>query len=293
MTPEIDSLHAATRWLYGLPPSDFVAARNQLVSELKAGRLREVATEVATLRRPTVMAAELNQAVRASEIGLEAILHAAKALLAGQQAALDGDPVDIEHLSQDHRAAAAAVADRAQRDHAEIQALLEAASLDEGLHPALREASFATEPEPQTGFDLLLAQPDATVTSLSEARAKKQAAAQSPEPNPTTGANNKLADEPIDDDPTPSSTKGPKQRGEIVDLEGATKAHDLALRRVEAASKTATQSGERVETAEARLAAARGHLAEATSRLEAANSAEERARARLTAAQEGDQSAPD
>jgi hypothetical protein len=309
MTSDIDSLPTAARWLYGLAPSDFIAARKRLVTALRATGLTELAKEVALLRRPTVRAAEMNRVLRVAGDGVESMLGAARALRAGHRAALDGEPVDLGRLRRDHRAAASAVADQAERDQAEIQALLEAASLDESLHQALREASFATEPEPQAGFDLLSAHPDATVSSLSEARARRRAAAHPSdapvEPDPTDD----LGTSPTPDlAPVTAETFTPstppvseatadrartKAGDEGAQLEGASKSHELALRRMEAAARTVSKAKERVEAAETRLAAARGQLAEATARLEAAAAAEQRAQARLEAAQgPGDPASP-
>ena len=309
MTSDIDSLPAAARWLYGLAPSDFIAARTRLVSDLRAAGLTELAKEVTSLRRPTVRAAEMNRALRASGGGVEAMLVAARALRAGHQAALGGEPVDLGRLRRDHRTAASAIADQAERDQAEIQALLEAASLDEGLDQALRNASFATEPEPRIGFDLLSAHPDATVSSLAEARARRRAAAHpsglelEPDPeadvgdetmSPLTGRVATEAPKPSKASTTKATAERAKtkSRDEGGDLEGMTKTHELALRRVEAAAKTVTKAEDRVEAAEVRLATARGHLAEATARLETAAAAEERARARLAAAQETEDPPP-
>ena len=242
-TSDITSVGDAAAFLYGREPGEFVAARNQLVKELRAGGQRELAAEVATLRRPTVLAGELNRALRSSAVAVEAAIVAGVELRHGQQQALTpggDDEIDVGALRSRHRMAAAEVAAKAQRDQAEVQAIVEAASLDESMHHQLRMAAFATAPTPQTGFDLLdtSSAGDATVTSLAEVRAARRRAA---EPAP---------------EPKPDPTTAP-----------GDKAQRLAQRRVEAATRNVAKAQERVEAAEARLAAARGHLAEAESRL--------------------------
>ncbi|WP_066936834.1 hypothetical protein [Microtetraspora fusca] len=57
-------LNAAADRLYGLPPNEFTAARDALAKEIKAAGNADLAREVGNLRRPTVAAWAVNQAVR-------------------------------------------------------------------------------------------------------------------------------------------------------------------------------------------------------------------------------------
>ena len=50
--------------LFGLPPEEFIAARDQLARQLKAGGDAAGAKRVSALRRPTVAAWAVNQAAR-------------------------------------------------------------------------------------------------------------------------------------------------------------------------------------------------------------------------------------
>ncbi len=59
-----DAVGAAADELYGLPPKDFVAARDAKVKALRADGDKAAAGEVAALRRPTVAAWLANQLVR-------------------------------------------------------------------------------------------------------------------------------------------------------------------------------------------------------------------------------------
>lgn len=309
-TPDIASETAAADFLYGLAPESFVEARNQLVKELRAAGRRELAALVALLRRPTVIAGELNRVLRADPVRLEALLDAALDVRDGHQDLLDGENIDIAALQRTHRQAAMDLVDLAERNHAEIHTIVESASLDESVHDRLRAASFAVEPTPQTGFDLLT--PTATVSSLADARAKREARAalaadqaastkkrsrtarsttstaidaeaESPDPedSPALPGIGDAEEEPEPKRKRVSAKAGQKARAELT---AATKARELADRRLEAATKTKTKAEDRVTKAEAQLEAARGHLAETESKYEAAVAAVDRSVERLETA---------
>jgi hypothetical protein len=157
---EVVSSETAADYLYGLAAGEFVAARDQLVRALRAAGRRELAAEVKALRRPTLLAAELNRALRAGPGELGRLLEAAAALRHGHERLLAGDPVDLAALRSTHRDAAGALAARAERHRDAIGALLERASLDEAQHPELRAAVFEREPSPAIGFDVLGPVPD-------------------------------------------------------------------------------------------------------------------------------------
>ena len=85
------------------------------------------------LRKPTVVAAALNAAVRADTDGVTAIIAAAEALRSGHRSVLQGRTADLAGLRAAHRAAARRVAVAAPRDHERVAELLEAAALDPRL----------------------------------------------------------------------------------------------------------------------------------------------------------------
>lgn len=277
----LGSVADIARHLYGLEAAEFIAARNEAVRQLRADGCRELAAQVGSLRRPTVLAAELNRALRAAPAEVEALVKAAGELREAQRQALNGDQADLAGLRRHHRQVATNMAVGANRDRARVRAVLEAASLDPLLHPDLRAATFAAEPQPQTGFDLLDPAGDdawaastgtpATVSSLADARARRRHRQSSSEDGGTPAA--------TDDDQQP----GPPSNPDPASVARATRALELARRRQAAANDTATNAAERVAAAERRLAAARGNLAEAEVRLEAANDAEAQARAELSA----------
>ena len=76
--------------LYGLDPSDFVAARNDLARRLRREGDRTLAAEVATLRRPTPAAWAVNQLTRRHRDDVEELVRLGEALQAAQDEALGG-----------------------------------------------------------------------------------------------------------------------------------------------------------------------------------------------------------
>ena len=282
----IDSEGSAATFLYGLAPESFVDARNQLVKQLRTSGQRELAAAVALMRRPNVIAGELNRVLRLDPALVEHLIDAADALRDGHQQVLEGDPVDLTALQRAHRQLARQLAELSERNQADVLSAIESASLDESCHDRLRAASFATEPAPQTGFDLLT--PTATVISLTEARAKRAAREKATEArSKATEAKTRAARARAAVAETPP---GSTERAEAIaaadrELEASTNAHRLAERRVEAARRTETKGRERVQAMEEQLVAARDHLTSSGTKLGEAEAALERARERLEAAQ--------
>ena len=62
--------------LYDLPPGEFTAARNALAKALRAEGQRDDADRVAKLRRPTIAAWAINQAVRHHRDRVDALVDA-------------------------------------------------------------------------------------------------------------------------------------------------------------------------------------------------------------------------
>lgn len=67
LTGPEESLARAVHAVYGVPPEDFVATRKDWVARLRSEGLRDVAKEVAALRKPSVAAAAVNALVRADD----------------------------------------------------------------------------------------------------------------------------------------------------------------------------------------------------------------------------------
>lgn len=157
--------------LYAGDPGRFVAARDALARELKAaGRPRE-ANEVKALRRPSLVAAALNHAVRGEPEAVDALLDATAEV--GRVQAAGGGAAALRAASTTRRAALTALAKAASTAHLDdALATLDAASLDPDLHPLLRAGRFTTELTP-SGFGFAVApdEPDANDNDAAEAEA--------------------------------------------------------------------------------------------------------------------------
>jgi hypothetical protein len=77
--------------LFGLPPEEFVAARDELARRLRRGGDAEAAKRVKALRRPSLSAWAVNQLARGRGPGLEGLLAAGERLRAAHQTALTGE----------------------------------------------------------------------------------------------------------------------------------------------------------------------------------------------------------
>jgi hypothetical protein len=77
--------------LFGLPPEEFVAARDELARRLRREGEAEAAKRVKALRRPPLSAWAVNQLARGPEGGLGELLAAGERLRAAHQAALAGE----------------------------------------------------------------------------------------------------------------------------------------------------------------------------------------------------------
>jgi hypothetical protein len=95
--------------LYDVAPNSFVAARDALVRELKAGGARETADQVAAMRRPTRSAWALNQVARREPALIDAYLDSVAVLRAATDDALAGDATGVRPAQHDERAAVDAI----------------------------------------------------------------------------------------------------------------------------------------------------------------------------------------
>lgn len=170
-----------TQKLYGLPPSEFTAARNARAKELRKDD-PELASAVAGLPKPTVAAAALNELVREDPSEVRALVQSGKRLRQAQEAAVAGKKgADLNAAIQEHRAAL----DRVQRDLRrrklsgptleKAMKTLRATSVDPDLQPLL-ERGILHEDLTAAGFGL--------DPGLVPARPKQTAHAAKPKPKP-------------------------------------------------------------------------------------------------------------
>ena len=127
--------------LYGLPPTEFTAARNARAKELKKDD-PELAATVAALPKPSLAAAALNELVREDPSEARALIQSGKRLRAAQEAAVAGKPGDdLPKAIEEHRSAL----DRVQRDLRRRK--LSGATLEKAVK-TLRVASVDPELQP-------------------------------------------------------------------------------------------------------------------------------------------------
>ena len=179
--------------LYGLDPAQFVAARNQLAKELRAGGDKDGAAAVAKLRRPTATAWALNQLARQRPELVDAALAAGARLRAATERALEGDASDLRAAQTDERAAVeAAIAaasgylDRAghaspDRGRQLIAGTLRAAGADADVAELLQAGTLDVDREaPGLGLDRL------SPSSVVRGRPQPSTRSAAPPPTPPT-----------------------------------------------------------------------------------------------------------
>ena len=150
--------------LYGLDPKDFVPARNELAKRLRKAGNRDLAAEVAKLRRPSPAAWAVNQLARRHRADLEELVRLGEALRAAQDGALAGaEPGDLRQAGRARRDAVSRLASLAEAlldergggagAHArEVASTLEAASLDADAAAAVLDGRLSEELQPPSGF---------------------------------------------------------------------------------------------------------------------------------------------
>ncbi|HEX3202067.1 MAG TPA: hypothetical protein VHW42_09060, partial [Actinomycetes bacterium] len=94
--------------LFGLPPEEFVATRDEVARRLRREGDTEAARRVKALRRPSLSAWAVNQLARSQQRALEGLLVAGERLRAAHQAALaGGDAADLRAATRAEREAVA------------------------------------------------------------------------------------------------------------------------------------------------------------------------------------------
>ena len=249
--------------LYGVPLDEFIAERDRLAKRLIKDGDREAAARVKALRKPTVGAWALNQAVRRRREETEALLATAERLRAAQEALLSGgDPADLREATRAERTLTSALADCAEAIASEggksgpalrdrVRATLHAAVIDDEARAELETGRFTREREAVGlgAFGTASAGPTAPARKP-PARKRERPAAKPARP------------------PRQAAKRGGSRR------DGGASASDAgaASRDHAAARETAAQAAAAREAAarEARLAEAEGELSQARDAHEAA-----------------------
>jgi hypothetical protein len=238
-------LEAEIDRLYALPLDEFVKARDNLARSLRSADRRPDSSTIKGLRKPTVGAWALNQAVRTRRADIRELLEAGDALRAAQERLLaGGERADLRDATEREREvvsrlaeAAVAIGGEAGRSGAlepRLRATLHAAALDESVREELAAGRLVREHEPVALGALAV-----------------------DEPQPTSAAAGRGAAEP-------SRTRRGRRGGRAADpaVERAGKLAELKDRVAEAR--------ERAETAASALADAERRAADARERADAA-----------------------
>jgi hypothetical protein len=134
-----DPLVRETQKLYGLPLSQFTAARNARAKALKQKGEAELAEAIAALPKPSVATGALNELVHEDPSEVRALVQSGKRLRQAQEAAVSGKKgADLNEAIKEHRVAL----ERVQRDLRRRK--LSAATLDKATQ-TLRVASLDPE----------------------------------------------------------------------------------------------------------------------------------------------------
>jgi hypothetical protein len=148
-----------TQKLYGLPLSEFTAARNARAKTLKQ-KDPELAAAVAALPKPSVASGALNELVREDPSEIRALVQSGKRLRAAQEAAVAGKKgADLNEAIAEHRTALERVQRELRRRKLSGPTLdraaqtLRVASLDPELWPRL-ERGLLHEDLASSGFGI-------------------------------------------------------------------------------------------------------------------------------------------
>jgi hypothetical protein len=153
--------------LYGLPPEEFTAARNDLAKRLRAAGQGEAADSVKALRRPPVSVWAVNRLARERADDVRRLAKSGQRLVSAQTGTLaGGGPAAFASSRAEHAdvvrtltGAAGELVEAAGRPATQqtierIARTLRAASLDEETRPALLAGRLADDVD-ATGFSLL------------------------------------------------------------------------------------------------------------------------------------------
>jgi hypothetical protein len=145
--------------LYGTPLDEFVQERDELARRLTRDGDREAGARVKALRKPTVGAWALNQAVRRRRAETDALLATGKRLRAAHEELLSGgDSAVLRETMEEERSLTSALADCAEAIASEtgksgpalrdrVRATLHAAAVQEEAREELATGRFVRERE--------------------------------------------------------------------------------------------------------------------------------------------------
>jgi len=246
--------------LYGLPPEEFTAGRDEAAKQAPDPALKKA---IKSLRKPTVSAHAVNLLVREHPEEIDEILDLGDEL----RSAMSGSKGDVRRLTEQRRdlisSLVAADLPAAVRD--DVTATLEAATADPELGAAVRSGRLV-KPLRYAGFGAMPDLDDVVATPVPQRPARKK----------TASANKPPAKKSLAKKRPPTKEEKPKpdlsaHRERVLELSGAA---DDAQRRYDDAVHAAVEARKLLDRAEA-------ERAEAHKAARAAHAAAEQARREL------------
>lgn len=237
--------------LYRGKPEDFVAARDALARQLKAGKDTDAATTVKALRKPTMAAWAVNQLAHTERRSIDRLLDIGDRLRAAHDALIEGrGDADVRSATNDRRAVVRELTDHAvtmlgptgegQRDA--IADTLGAAVADRDAGIVVRQGRLAKELDAPSGFG---------GGDLASAFALSPAPARATKPEPKAKPNKRAAKAAGSDDEGAAAETEAAQRADEQKRheEHARLRSDLEARRAEAdeATRAADAAHEEVD----------------------------------------------
>jgi hypothetical protein len=254
--------------LYGVDPSEFVAARKRLSASLRSAGDKHAAKELQAARRPSTSAWALNQVVRRQPQLVESLLEASRALFAAQTRG-SNKPDVLRDAIREHREAIDAAADAAlavlgdrsnDKFRSEIVSTLRAVSTHEGVSEQMRTGRIVREAS-ASGF------PDAAgLTLVPDLPAPKtKASGKAKPPKGATRANVSRADDKAAE---AARAREEKRRADLALKETARRDAEAAEVEVDRAQARVDELQHALETArrELRTACERSRKAKSTLR---------------------------
>lgn len=186
--------------LYSLPLEEFTQARDALAKELRQAGKKEAADEVKSLRKPSVSAWAVNQAVRRRPRDAERLVAAGAQLRKAQREVVGGgDPAALREATRAHRELVEELTETARELLSgrgavsasvvtRVAQTLRGASVDNEGSKALSSGTLAEDVE-QAGFGALL-------SAVPEPARRRRKPARRPKPEPKSKARPKPKPKP-------------------------------------------------------------------------------------------------
>jgi hypothetical protein len=264
--------------LFGLPPEEFVAARDELARRLRREGDAEAAKRVKALRRPPLSAWAVNQLARVRGADLRELLAAGARLRTAHQAALAGEgAAELRAAAKAERESVAALVQAAlellreaghpttDATRERVAATLHAASASAEAAELVRDGRLTADLHP-SGFGAV---PDGAVEETAAGTTKRRAAGRARR-DAEAGENGDRGAAAEDD----QATRRARRAAAVAARDDARRRARLAADQAVLATRQAERLGRLADQAEREAARARATAAAA---IEAASAARERA----------------